>query len=267
MIRKPVVAGQFYTQNPEKLRREVAGFSPERKDKIDAMGVISPHAGYVYSGAVAGSVLSSISPRPTYIILGPNHTGSGKPFGIDLGRSWETPLGEVVIDNELGEAILEESLYVEKDAICHEREHSIEVQLPFLQYLNKGFNFVPIVIASASRKIYKNIGKSLASAVKKTKKDVAIIASSDMTHYEPQESAKQKDMMAIEKILELDVDGFLDTVEEHDISMCGFAPTAVMLSAACELGARKARLIKYNTSADASGDYSAVVGYAGIVVY
>jgi len=267
MIRKPAVSGQFYTQNPERLRREVAGFSSEKKDKIDAIGVISPHAGYVYSGPVAGGVLSSIRSRPTYIILGPNHTGRGKPFGIDLGRAWKTPLGEVAIDDELGEAIIEESRYVEKDTVCHEREHSIEVQLPFLQYLNKGFDFVPIVIASADRKIYKDIGKGLALAVKKTKKDVTIIASSDMTHYEPQESAKVKDMMAIEKILALDIDGFLDAVEKHDISMCGFAPAAVMLSAACELGARKARLTNYNTSGDTSGDYSAVVGYAGIVVY
>jgi len=267
MVRKPVVAGQFYTGNEASLTKEVAGLTSEKKDRLDAVGVVSPHAGYIYSGPVAGEVLSSIKPRPTYIILGPNHTGYGKTFGLDLERAWKTPLGEVEIDRELGEAILKGSKYIEKDSLSHKYEHSIEVQLPFLQYLNKDFNFIPLAISYADREAYKTVGKELARAVKDLKKDVTIIASSDMTHYEPQESAKKKDMMAIEKILALDINGFLDTIEKYDISMCGFAPTAIMMQAATLLGARKARLIKYNTSGNASGDYSQVVGYAGIVVY
>ena len=267
MIRKPVVAGQFYTRSERLLTKEVADLTPRKKEIFDAVGVVSPHAGYIYSGSVAGEVLSSIKPKSTYIILGPNHTGYGKPIGLDLERAWKTPLGEVEINKELGERILKGSQHIEKDSLCHDREHSIEVQLPFLQYLNKYFDLIPIAICYADRKTYKNVGKELARAVKDLKKDVTIIASSDMTHYEPRQSAEKKDMMAIEKILALDIDGFLDTIEKYDISMCGFAPTAIMMQAAIELGAEKTKLIKYNTSGDASGDYSSVVGYAGIIVY
>lgn len=267
MIRKPVVAGQFYTGNETALRKEVAGLAPQKKEKFRALGVVCPHAGYVYSGSVAGEVLSSIEPKPTYIILGPNHTGLGKPFGVDAEGSWKTPLGKVEIDEKLAGAILEHCPDVQKDSLCHSREHSIEVQLPFLQYLNKDFTFVPVVISYGDRKAHKSIGKGLAAAAKRLKKNLTIIASSDMTHYEPQESAKKKDTLAIEKILALDIDGFLDTVEKYDISMCGFAPTAIMMQAALEHGAKQAKLIKYQTSGDASGDYSAVVGYAGIVIY
>ena len=267
MIRKPVVAGQFYTAAKEALKKEVADFTPQKKDRLNELGVISPHAGFVYSGSVAGDTLSSIKPKPTYILLGTNHTGFGKPFGLDAERTWETPLGELEVDKDLAKAILDNSAHIKKDSLCHDYEHSIEVQLPFLQHLNKSFTFVPIVIAHADRKIYKAIGKELADAIKETKKDVTIIASSDMTHYEPEESAKKKDMMAIEKILSLDIDRFLDTIEKYGISMCGQAPAAVMMAASIALGAKKAVLIKYNTSGDVSGDYSTVVGYAGVVVY
>jgi AmmeMemoRadiSam system protein B len=267
MIRRPVVAGQFYTANGNLLKKELQSFASAKRDKIAALGVVSPHAGYVYSGAVAGEVLSSITPKDTYVILGTNHTGYGKPFGLDSQRNWVTPLGEVEVDGELAGAIMDNSRYVEKDHLCHDFEHSIEVQLPFLQYLNKGFAFVPIVISQTDKETYKAIGKELASAVKKTKKNVTFIASSDMTHYEPQASAKAKDMAAIEKMLALDIDGLLDVVAKQDISMCGVSPTAVMMAASIELGAKQAKLIKYNTSGDVSGDHSAVVGYAGVVVY
>lgn len=267
MIRNPVVAGQFYMADENILRKEVLGFTARKKEMINALGALSPHAGYVYSGAVAGEVLSSIKPKSTYVILGPNHTGFGKRFGLDSERSWKTPLGEVQVDKELARAILKDSRYIQKDEASHNFEHSIEVQLPFLQHLNKAFTFVPIVIAHADKETYKNIGAGIAGAIKNLKKDVTIIASSDMTHYEPQESAKKKDMLAIAQILALDIDKFLDTIDRYDISMCGVAPAAVMLEAAIELGARKAKLIKYATSGDMSGDYSTVVGYAGIVIY
>ena len=267
MIRKPVVAGQFYNASDALLKKELAGFTAQKKERFEALGVVSPHAGYVYSGQVAGETLSSIKPKPTYVILGPNHTGSGKPFGLDSERNWKTPLGEVETDTELANLLLKDSQYLEKDEACHNSEHSIEVQLPFLQYLNKQFKFVPIAISSADRKIYKNIGSEIACAIKNLKKDAVVIASSDMTHYEPHEPAKTKDRMAIDKILALDIDGFLDTIEKHRITMCGFAPAAIMMQASIELGAKQAKLIKYNTSGEACGDYSTVVGYAGIVVY
>ncbi len=267
MIRRPVVAGQFYTSDEAALKKGLSAIVTAPKEKLNALGAISPHAGYVYSGAVAAEVLSSMEPKSTYVILGPNHTGYGKPFGLDPDRIWKTPLGEVKPDRKLAECILKNSQYIQKDYLCHDYEHSIEVQLPFLQYLNKNFELVPIVISYANPAFYKNIGKELASAIKESKQKVAIIASSDMTHYEPQESARNKDAKAIDRIVALDIDGFLETIKRYDISMCGFAPAAVMMQACVELGAKKAKLIKYNTSGDTSGDYSAVVGYAGIVVY
>ncbi len=267
MMRKPVVAGSFYEADPALLARDVSGLMERKKEKIDAAGVISPHAGYAYSGCVAGETLSSIEPKNTYIILGPNHTGRGKPFGIDRKRTWKTPLGNIEIDDELSGAILKGSSYIEADRACHDDEHSIEVQLPFLQSMKKKFTFVPVVIAAADAKTYRGIGSELAKSVKASKKDVTIIASSDMTHYEPRESAEKKDMLAIKKILSLDIDGFLETIEEYGISMCGFAPAAVMMQASIELGAKKTKLISYKTSGDTSGDYSRVVGYAGVVIY
>jgi len=266
MIRKPVVAGQFYAANADCLRREIAGLVPGAKNTVDAIGVVSPHAGYAASGPVAGDVLSAIKPKPTYLILGPNHTGLGKPFGMDIKRAWETPFGTVETDRSLGGAILDKSDYIEEDTLCHDYEHSIEVVLPFLQYLNQDFKFVPIVVGSSRDALYEKTGKEIAEAIKAFNKPVTIIASSDMTHYEPYASAKKKDMKAIARILDLDVTGFLKAIRDNDISMCGFAPTAVMIAAAVALGAKKVELIKYNTSGDTVGDYSSVVGYAGIVI-
>ena len=266
MIRNPVVSGQFYTANRSRLEKEITNYLDPKEKKIDALGCISPHAGYIYSGSVAGAVLSGIKPKKTYIILGPNHTGIGKRFGVDMGRSWLTPFGEVVIDDGLAEAIIGNSKLLEKDASCHSHEHSIEVQLPFLQILNKNFTFTPIVISEGSLDEYTEIGKALAKAIRDTKKDVTIIASSDMTHYEPHETAQKKDKLAIDKILGLDTKGFLKQIHDHNITMCGYAPTAIMMTASIELGAKKVKLIKYQTSGDTSGDYSSVVGYAGIII-
>ena len=208
MSRNPAVAGQFYTSNADKLRKEVEEYLGTGSKRIDALGCVSPHAGYMYSGAVAGSVLSSISPRKSYIILGPNHTGMGAQYGLDDRISWLTPLGQAVIDSELGEGILAVSSLITKDNLCHDFEHSIEVQLPFLQVLDKNFRFVPIIVSSGSISEYLEIGKNLADAIRNTGKDVTIIASSDMTHYETHESAKKKDRIAIDKILALDIEGF-----------------------------------------------------------
>ena len=267
MVRNPVVAGQFYTSNATRLEKEIKGYIDTKVTKINALGCVSPHAGYMYSGQVAGSVLSHIALKGSYIILGPNHSGMGARFGLDMNRNWLTPLGEVKIDKDLAEAVLDTSRLVKTNELCHDYEHSIEVQLPFLQVLSKDFEFVPIVIAHGDSEEYKEIGKNLATAIKKTKKEVTIIASSDMTHYETHESAQKKDRLAIDKILKLDIDGFLEQIHKYNISMCGYAPTAIMMSATKELGAKKASLIRYQTSGDTSGDYSAVVGYAGIVVY
>jgi len=238
----------------------------EKGAKEDVIGLVSPHAGYVYSGPVAGAVISRIKFKDTFIIMGPNHTGRGKPLSIMTQGTWETPLGEVEIDSELGKQILATSSYLQEDSMAHQYEHSIEVQLPFLQYFKPDIRIVPIVLAYSSGDIYKEIGKDIARAVKDLNKEVVIIASSDMTHYEPQSSAQRKDTQAIEAILDLNEDELLKRVDELNISMCGYAPTTSLISAAKELGATGAELVKYQTSGDTSGDYSSVVGYAGIII-
>jgi len=268
MIRNAAVAGQFYPGSKDALLREVGSLIDKTSPKEDAIGAVSPHAGYMYSGRVAGSVFSAIKPKKTYIIMGPNHTGMGEPFGLSKSQSWKTPLGEVRIDKRLADAVRNNSKYIKEDDISHLQEHSIEVQLPFLQYIQKDFTFVPIVISYAALDIYRKIGQEIAGAVKELKLEgsVTIIASSDMTHYESQEEAKRKDSIAIDAVLKMDEAKLIESVSKLDITMCGYAPTAIMITAAKELGAKTARLVNYRTSGDASGDYSSVVGYAGIVI-
>lgn len=268
MVRDPVVAGQFYPGSKDALRREVQGLVDPGAKKEDAIGVISPHAGYAYSGPVAASVLSAIKPKKTYVILGPNHTGLGEIFGLDMSDSWRTPLGDIEIDRQLAEAIKENCRYIKDDSLSHAHEHSIEVQLPILQVLQKDFKIVPIVVSYADLDMYRDVGRAIAGAVKglKIEKGVTIIASSDMTHYESQENAKKKDRIAIEAILKLDEAKLIRKVLELDITMCGYAPASIMMVAAKELGAKSARVVKYQTSGDTSGDYSSVVGYAGLII-
>ena len=266
MMRKPVVAGQFYPASASQLRKMISTFIDERAEKEEVIGLVSPHAGYIYSGPVAGAVISRIKFKDTFIILGPNHSGMGKPLSIMTEGSWKTPLGEVEIDSELGKQILATSSHLQEDAIAHQYEHSIEVQIPFLQYFKPDIRIVPITLAYASAGAFKEIGMEIAQAVKALKREVVIIASSDMTHYEPQELAKEKDSRAIDAILNLNEDELLRRVAELDISMCGYAPTVSLITVAKELGARTAELVKYQTSGDTTGDYSSVVGYAGIII-
>ncbi len=266
MIRNPVVSGQFYPESPSQLKATIKGMVDEKAIKEEVIGLVSPHAGYIYSGPVAGAVISKIKFKDTFIIMGPNHTGRGKPLSIMTQGTWRTPLGEVEIDSELGKQILATSSHLEEDYVAHQYEHSIEVQLPFLQYFKSDIKLVPIVLAYSSGAIYKEIGKELAKAIKDSSKEVVIIASSDMTHYEPQESAQRKDNKAIEAILDLNEDELLKRVDELKISMCGYAPAVSLISAAKELGATGAELVRYQTSGDTTGDYSAVVGYAGIII-
>ena len=266
MIRKPAVAGQFYPREADKLRELIRGMVSEKAKKEDVVGLVSPHAGYIYSGPVAGATISKVKFKDTFIIMGPNHTGMGKPLSIMTKGSWETPLGQVEIDSALAEKILATSKHLQEDPGAHQYEHSIEVQIPFLQYFKKDFHIVPITLAYSSPTAYKELGTEIAQTVNDLKKKVAIIASSDMTHYEPQEQARRKDSRAIEAILELNEDELLRRVSELNISMCGYAPTVALISAAKKLGATRAELVKYQTSGDSTGDYSAVVGYAGIIL-
>jgi len=238
----------------------------EAAEKQDVIGLVSPHAGYVYSGPVAGAVISRVRFKDTFVIIGPNHTGSGKPLSIMTEGKWQTPLGDVDIDSELARHLLSISQHLQEDDAAHQFEHSIEVQLPFLQYFKPDIKIVPITLSFASLDAYREIGKEIARAIRETQKEAVIMASSDMTHYEAQETAARKDRQAIDAILRLDEDELFRRVEQYNISMCGCAPVASLIAAARELGATSAELVKYQTSGDTSGDYSAVVGYAGIII-
>jgi MEMO1 family protein len=266
MVREPVVAGQFYPDSASQLEAMVKMLVSDKVEKEEVIGILSPHAGYLFSGPVAGSVFSRIKFKETFIIMGPNHTGKGHPFSIMTAGIWKTPLGEVEIDSELAKQILATSDYLQEDSVAHQYEHSVEVQLPFLQYFKPDIRIVPISFAQASAEAYKEIGKAVATAVKDLEREVVLVASSDMTHYEPVESARRKDGQAIAAVLALDEDELLKRVEELNISMCGYAPTVSLITAAKELGAKRAEVVRYQTSGDATHDYSSVVGYAGVVI-
>lgn len=264
MLRQPVVAGQFYEGRPAQLRAQVESYIDPKAKREDVIGLLAPHAGFMFSGQVAGAVYSRIRLPDTFVILGPNHTGRGKPWAIMTKGAWRTPLGDAEINSDLAEKILAGSKYLEEDDVAHSGEHSIEVQLPFLQYFGKEFKFVPICLSHADFEICQDIGKTIAESVKQKK--LIIVASSDLTHYEPQEEAKRKDKVALDAVLAIDPENLLNKVRELDISMCGVIPTAVMLIAARELGAKDSQLIKYMTSGDVIGDFRQVVGYGGVII-
>jgi AmmeMemoRadiSam system protein B len=266
MIREAAVAGQFYPGWPKELKETIRFMVNAHAPKIEAIGVVSPHAGYQYSGPVAGAVFSRIEFKSTFILIGPNHRGMGKPFSIMTGGSWKTPLGTVEINSGLAEAILAASGNLEDDSAAHRFEHSLEVQVPFLQYFKLDVMIVPILLSQASFSVYEEIGRALAKVLKQPGNEAVIVASSDMTHYEQHEKAKDKDKKAIEAILELDAAELARRIEQYGITMCGYAPAISLITAARELGAGKAELVKYQTSGETSGDYSSVVGYAGIII-
>ena len=266
MVRNPVVAGQFYPGTPATLESQIESFIDRQAPKADVVGLVSPHAGYMYSGPVAGATISRVSFKDTFVIMGPNHTGLGERFSIMTEGAWRTPLGDVDIDTELARRILAASPHLVDDDLAHLQEHSIEVQLPFLQYFKSDVRIVPIVVGPVDGPACKQIGHAIAAAIRDLGREAVVMASSDMTHYEPQESANRKDNQAIQAVLELNEDELLKRVHELRITMCGYAPAVSLISACKELGARKAELVMYQTSGDITGDYGSVVGYAGIII-
>ena len=272
MLRQAAVAGYFYKGSSAALKDQVERFLAPGVKKILALGIVSPHAGLVYSGSVAGAVYSSIELPGTFILIGPNHTGLGEPVSLMAKGEWETPLGTVRIDEELAAAILSRSRLIHEDTLAHLKEHSLEVQLPFIQYLKKEFMIVPIQMMDTRLETCLALGNAIAEAIQdqgratSDERRVLIVASSDMSHYISAEAAKKKDHKAIKRILDLDAQGLYYTVRDEDITMCGYGPAVAMLTACKALGAKKAELIKYTNSGEVSGDYDQVVGYAGIVV-
>jgi MEMO1 family protein len=267
-IRKPYVAGQFYPSNPLELKKQISSFLEESAVQADALACLLPHAGYIYSGRVAGMTVSRIKVKDKVILLGPNHTGRGAAFSIMAEGAWQTPLGTVKIDAGLASLLLKNSPRLEDDILAHLSEHSLEVELPLLQYFNPNFQMVPIALTSDDFDSLKKLGEEIASAVKAggLQDSVLLVASSDMTHYEHQEKARQKDKEAIDAILALDEERLVARVRKLNISMCGIAPVIVMLKAVKALGARSAHLVKYQTSGDVTGDRESVVGYAGVII-
>jgi AmmeMemoRadiSam system protein B len=268
MIRLPAVAGRFYPDEPVRLRADIDSFlaGGGREKKIRARACLVPHAGYMYSGKVAGEVYGRMDIPGRVILLGPRHFPRGAPLAILSDGAWQTPLGMVPIDTLLAEKIVRAFPRLREDAVAHGAEHSLEVQLPFLQRLTPSFAFVPIVIGPAQWEPLESLGRALASVIAAEREPILLIASSDMNHYESDAVTRVKDRKAIDRILALDARGLFDTVRDENISMCGYAAVVAVLIAARELGGTEAELVRYATSGEVNGDMQEVVGYAGILI-
>lgn len=266
MIRRPAVAGQFYPGNRDELMGELDRLVPHMVEKRKVLGVISPHAGYIYSGATAGRLLASIKIPRTVVIIGPNHHGAGALAALSPDDEWQTPLGNVSVAKNLSSILMEKLPAIKEDTLAHLREHSLEVQVPFLQYLQKDLEILPLCIGFGDYPGAEMVGQALAAAIEQYGEEVLVLASSDMTHYESAESARSKDLLAIGHILELDPKGLVDTCRSKKITMCGVMPSAVMLIAALKLGATRAELLEYTNSGEVTGDNRQVVAYASVAV-
>lgn len=263
--RQPAVAGRFYPGDAKSLEaavRELVG--PDVEDER-AIAVVAPHAGYVYSGAVAGQVYRRVRVPPLAIVMCPNHTGLGSRAAIMSHGVFKIPGHALTIDENAAEELRELGLLTE-DTRAHAQEHALEVQLPFLAHRNPSVQIVPLCLGVQSYESCARIGSALADVVNHRGRDALIVASTDMSHYIPAELAARLDRLAIDRVEALDPEGLYRTVVDNDISMCGFIPTTVALVAARALGASEALLVRYGNSGEASGDYDRVVGYAGFVI-
>jgi AmmeMemoRadiSam system protein B len=270
-LRTPAVAGRFYPAHAAELLRDIRGYiSPPAASVTSAIGCVAPHAGYIYSGGVAGAVYSRIDIPEHCIILCPNHTGKGQALAVMATTTWQTPLGDVAPDAAMATELMRRFPALREDSAAHRSEHAIEVQLPFLQVRQPRLMIVPIAIGTRDFDVLRGLGEALAEVIGDWEEagqgKVLMVASSDMNHYESDAITRVKDHRAIEKVLAMDARGLWEVVINEDISMCGFGPTVAMLTAAKLLGATSAMLVKYATSGEVSGDFEAVVGYAGIVV-
>ena len=280
MMRRPAVAGQFYPSDPEKLLEMIRWAlsevgvpkipSPNPTGPRNILTIVVPHAGYKYSGPTAASAFNCLAGdgRPSsFLVLGPNHRGDGPLVSIMTTGRWSTPLGDVEVDDELATAIVEGSELFQADASAHDKEHSIEVQLPFIQSIfEEGFGIVPIALKAQDLETSRRLGESIASSVQALGRDAVVVASSDLTHYERQASANKKDRLVIDAILKMDEALLFDRVISHRISMCGFGTVMAAISASKLWNAERAKLLDYRTSGDMTGDYSEVVGYASLVI-
>lgn len=276
-VRHPCQAGMFYAGTSQALKAQIEGcfthkFGPGKLPKVkekgprNIVGLICPHAGYMYSGPVAAHAYYNLAEDgcpETLVLFGPNHTGRGSALAIMNEGVWRTPLGDVEVDAEVANQILRESGIIDVDDSAHAFEHSVEVQLPFLQYLyGQTFKFVPICFLMQDLETSREVGEVVAKAL--SGKEALVVASTDLTHYESQERAEQKDKMVINALLKLDEEKLYSAVESYRISMCGYGPVVALITAAKALGAKRAQLLCYKTSGSVTGDFSAVVGYASV---
>ncbi len=265
MLRKPIAAGRFYPRDPLEIQDIIAGFSRKPATQIAARGVILPHAAYAYSGQPAVAAIQRIQPKKQLIILGPNHTGRGEVFSLWPKGAWQTPLGDITVDESLAEAILNNGSEIKADFSAHLLEHSIEVELPLFKYFFGDFKFIPLACQISTPAAYERAAAQIFTAIKNTKDDVLLVASTDFTHYEPDSTARRKDRLAIEAIINLDEKELIDKIAVSNITMCGEAAVAIFISCLKKLKARKVWVELYQTSGDLTKDYASVVGYAGIV--
>ncbi|MBI2355348.1 MAG: AmmeMemoRadiSam system protein B [Deltaproteobacteria bacterium] len=266
MRRQSAVAGQFYSGGAAELRRDLAELIPVTADKRRVTGIIAPHAGFIYSGAGAGRLYSGIEIPAAVLIIGPNHRGIGAAAALHPAGEWLTPLGPVPVDARLNALLQQHVPFVQSDSVAHQHEHSLEVQLPFIQLLRPDVAIAAICLGQGDYPAVRRIGEGIAAAIREFGSEVLIVASSDMTHYESADAARRKDELALARVLALDPEGLLDVCRNERITMCGAVPSAVMLVAARELGAGSAELVAYATSGDVSGDRRQVVGYAAVTV-
>lgn len=266
-VRQPAVAGRFYSGHPHTLDKEVSDYlSPYTKaSKHEAVAVISPHAGYFYSGAVAAETLSNVHIPETVIILGLNHHGRGAPVALS-GDSWNMVLSQVDRNEKFCDLLLANSYTIVEDNAAHEYEHSVEVQIPFLLKLQPSLKIVPVVLSHLSYDDCETVAEDLVKTINQFGQNTLIVASSDMSHYVSRQLASQKDKLALDKIEQLDPRGLYETVHTNRISMCGVIPVTVALLASTQLGATHAEVIRYTDSGEMSGDTDQVVGYAGVTI-
>jgi AmmeMemoRadiSam system protein B len=267
VLRPPAVAGRFYPDDPAELTRQIASFASSAEEPPrPAFACLVPHAGYRYSGHVAGAVYARLKLPRRFLLLGPRHFPRGKPQAILSEGAWGTPLGRAEVDSELARDLKSAYPQLCEDGVAHETEHAIEVQLPFLQSLAGDFRFVPIALGPTDYVQLESLGHAIANVVRRQQDPVLIVASSDMNHYESDEITRRKDGLAIGRVLALDAAGLFEVVRREEVSMCGFGPAVSMLTAARLLGAARATLVRYATSGDINGDRNEVVGYAGVIV-
>jgi len=273
MDRQAVVAGRFYDADPARLGAAVEGLlRPDSLSEAHDPGAgrtllaMVPHAGYVYSGGVCGQTLAGAALARTVLLLGPNHTGLGRPFALWPDGAWHIPGAALPVDNDLAQALLAADPRMEPDTAAHLREHSIEVVLPFLHRLDPSVAIVPMAVAGRSFADLEGVGRAIGRTLAAFPRPVSMVVSSDMSHYVSHDEARRLDSLALDAAVALDPRGLYDTVRTHGISMCGVLPMTVALFAALEMGASRARLAAYATSGEVSGDFDQVVGYAGVLV-